>query len=79
MLTCANKCAETATPREAIWRRHELEIIVSIVYLVLLFVLIGRTDPGRAAPRFKPDTRSVADGRDGMVAREGLPERQRAA
>jgi hypothetical protein len=56
-----------------------LEVIVSIVYLVLLFVLIGRTDPGRAAPRFKPDTRSVADGRDGMVAREGLPERQRAA
>jgi len=56
-----------------------LEIIISIAYLILLFVLSGRADRGPSAPRFKPDTRSESDGLDGSMARPGLPVRQRAA
>lgn len=66
-------------PREAFRGRNELEIFISIVYLVLLFVLIGRADRGPNAPGFRPDTRSVSDGLDGTVAAEVSPERQRAA
>ena len=56
-----------------------MEIFISIVYLVLLFVLMGRADRGPDAPRFRPDTRSVPDGLDATVAAEASPERQRAA
>jgi hypothetical protein len=56
-----------------------VEILLSIVYLVLLVVLIGRSDDGRSrVPRFKPDTRDDFAEPDRPVRNSAPPEKRAA-
>jgi len=60
-------------------RRTVVEILLSIVYLVLLVVLIGRSDDGRSrVPRFKPDTRDDFAEPDRPVRNSAPPEKRAA-